>query len=102
MEQDSELAPIAEWIRREVGGTIVRAARQPRWRPVWFIDVERDGETLELYVRGDRLDFAGAFPFEHEMLCQQLLEEHGIPVPHVYGWIDHPRAFVTDRAPRKA
>lgn len=98
VSEDSELAPIAEWIRREVGGTILRAARQPRWRPVWFIDVERDGEILELYVRGDRIDFAGAFPFEHEMLCQRLLEEHGIPVPHVYGWIEHPRAFVTDRA----
>lgn len=101
MEQDSELKPIAEWIRANVGGTIVRAARQPRWRPVWFIDVERDGELLELYVRGDRLDFPGAFPFEHEMLCQRLLEEHAIPVPHVYGWIDQPRAFVTDRAPGK-
>ncbi len=98
MKPDSELEPIADWIKANVGGTIVRAARQPRWRPVWFIDVERDGETLELYVRGDRLDFAGAFPFEHEMRCQRLLEEHGIPVPHVYGWIDHPRAFVTDRA----
>ncbi len=32
-------------------------------------------EMLELYVRGDRLDFGGAFPFEHEMLCQRLLEE---------------------------
>ncbi len=98
MEQDSELTPIAEWIQTNVGGTIVRSARQPRWRPVWFIDVERDGELLELYVRGDRLDFPGVFPFEHEMLCQRLLEEHGIPVPHVYGWIEHPRAFVTDRA----
>ncbi len=99
MDADSELAPIAAWIRAHVGGPIVRAARQPRWRPVWFVDVERDGELLELYVRGDRVDFAGAFPFEHEMLCQRLLEEHGIPVPHVYGWIDDPRAFVTDRAP---
>jgi aminoglycoside phosphotransferase (APT) family kinase protein len=101
VESGSELTSIAEWIQANVGGTIVRAARQPRWRPVWFIDVERDGELLELYVRGDRLDFPGAFPFEHEMLCQRLLEEHGIPVPHVYGWIDDPRAFVTDRAPGK-
>ena len=98
MEQDSELEPIAAWVEANIGGRIVRAARQPRWRPVWFLDVERDGELLELYVRGDRLDFGGAFPFEHEMLCQRLLEEQGIPVPHVYGWIDKPRAFVTDRA----
>jgi hypothetical protein len=99
VEREGELASITEWLRANVGGTLVRAARQPRWRPVWFVDVERDGDLLELYVRGDRVDFAGTFPFEHEMLCQGLLEEHGLPVPHVYGWIDQPRAFVTDRAP---
>lgn len=98
MEQDRDLDLIAAWVEATIGGQIVRAARQPRWRPVWFLDVERNGELLELYVRGDRLDFGGAFPFEHEMLCQRLLEEYGIPVPHVYGWIEHPRAFVTDRA----
>jgi aminoglycoside phosphotransferase (APT) family kinase protein len=98
MEHDSELEPITAWVEATIGGRVVRAVRQPRWRPVWFLDVERDGDLLELYVRGDRLDFGGTFPFEHEMLCQRLLEEHGIPVPHVYGWIDQPRAFVTDRA----
>lgn len=99
MEQDRDLELIAEWVSANIGGQIIRAERQPRWRPVWFLDVQRDGTLLELYVRGDRLDFGGAFPFEHEMLCQRLLEEHDIPVPHVYGWIDRPRAFVTDRAP---
>jgi hypothetical protein len=33
------------------------------------------------------------------MRFQQLLEEGGIPVPHVYGWSNEPRAFVTDRVP---
>ena len=90
--------PIAAWLSANVGGTILRWQRQARWRPVWFVDVERDGELLELYVRGERFDFPGIFPFEHEMLCQQLLEQNGIPVPHVYGWMDEPRGFVTDRA----
>ena len=31
------------------------------------------------------------------MRFQQLLEEHGIPVAHVYGWIGAPRAYVMDR-----
>jgi hypothetical protein len=31
------------------------------------------------------------------MRFQELLEAGGIPVPHVYGWVDEPRAFVTDR-----
>jgi hypothetical protein len=99
VEHDNDLELIGEWVSANIGGQIVRAARQPRWRPVWFLDVEREGKLLELYVRGDRLDFGGAFPFEHEMLCQRLLEASGVPIPHVYGWIDRPRAFVTDRAP---
>ena len=86
---------IAEWIRDHVGGTVVATRRQARWRPVWFLDVDRDGEHLDIMVRGDRTDAAPLFPLEHEMKFQELLEEDGIPVPHVYGWCDEPRAFVT-------
>src|SRR5947209_521673 len=87
---------VVDWLTANVG-TVVHIEQQPRWRPVWFADVEREGEVLELCVRGDRHDFPGIFPLEHEMLCQRLLHEHGIPVPAVPGWIDEPRAFVTDR-----
>jgi aminoglycoside phosphotransferase (APT) family kinase protein len=31
------------------------------------------------------------------MRFQEVLEDQGIPVPHVYGWSDDPRAFVTER-----
>ena len=88
-------AQIDDWIRTHVGGTVVGMRRQARWRPVWFVDVDRDGERLEIMVRGDRTDAAPLFPLEHEMRFQELLEEDGIPVPHVYGWCDEPRAFVT-------
>ena len=94
---DVELGRVASWLESELGGRVVRIARQPRWRPVWFADVERGGELLELCVRGDRRDFPGVFPLEHEMLCQRLLDQHGIPVAHVYGWCDEPRAFAMDR-----
>ena len=49
-------AKIVTWLEKHVGGRVVQIARQPRWRPVWFADVLRDGETLELCVRGDRTD----------------------------------------------
>jgi aminoglycoside phosphotransferase (APT) family kinase protein len=88
---------ISEWIGANVGGTVVAMQRQPRWRPVWVVDVVRGGETLELMVRGDRTATAPLFPLEHEMRFQALLEQGGVPVPHVHGWIDDPRAFVTDR-----
>src|SRR5690242_19885128 len=89
---------IRAWLERNIGN-VQRLDRQARWRPVWFADVERDGETLELCVRGERSDFPGIYPLEHEMLVQRLLHERGIPVPAVHGWIDQPRAFVTDRVP---
>jgi aminoglycoside phosphotransferase (APT) family kinase protein len=87
---------VRAWLESNIG-TVVRLERQARWRPVWFVDVERDGEVLELCVRGDRTDFPGIYPLEHEMLVQRLLHERGIPVPAVHGWIDEPRAFVIDR-----
>ncbi len=103
MLDDSGFGPderrIVEWMTTHLGATVTGLRRQPRWRPVWFVDVDRDGERLELVVRGDRFDVPGVFPLEHEMLVQRLLDERGIPVPHVYGWCDAPRAFVTSRVP---
>ena len=92
---------VVDWLEGNLG-PVVHIEQQPRWRPVWFADVERDGDVLELCVRGDRHDFPGIFPLEHEMLCQRLLHEREIPVPAVYGWIEEPRAFVTDRIPGRA
>jgi len=97
-----EAGLIAEWIGANVGGTVTAIVRQPRWRPVWFVDVERDGEVLELCVRGERVDIPGVWPLRHEMTAQALMEAGGIPVPKVYGWCDDPAAFVTDRVPGRA
>ena len=66
----SELPQVSEqwqrafsWIEARLGAKIVRAERQPRWRPAWFIEVERDSErgkeTLGVYFRGDRGESAG-------------------------------------------
>jgi aminoglycoside phosphotransferase (APT) family kinase protein len=87
---------VRRWLETNVG--VVHALRrQPRWRPVWFADVERDGEHLELVVRGDRTDMPLIFPLDHEMRLQQVLHDHGIPVPKVYGLIQEPWAYVMDR-----
>ncbi|MCW2622612.1 MAG: Protein kinase, partial [Frankiales bacterium] len=37
---------IRDWIAREIGGEVVSFRRQPRWRPLWLVDVERDGTVL--------------------------------------------------------
>ncbi len=80
-----------------LGGRVVSLQRQPRWRPVWFADVERAGETLELCIRGDRVDAEIGFSLNQEMRFQQCLSDAGIPVAAIHGWIDEPRAYVMDR-----
>jgi aminoglycoside phosphotransferase (APT) family kinase protein len=97
VERTDEL--LTEWCREHLGADVTGIRQQARWRPVWFVDVERDGESSTIMVRGDRTDAAPLFPLEHEMRFQQLLEADGIPVAHVYGWVDDPRAFVIDVVP---
>jgi aminoglycoside phosphotransferase (APT) family kinase protein len=94
-------AQVSAWLARHLG-KVLDIRRQPRWRPVWFADVERDGERLELCVRGDRTDMELIFPLEHEMRLQQLMHERGIPVPKVYGLIDAPLAYVMERVPGRS
>ena len=91
------------WIEGELGGRIVRAERQARWRPAWFLDLERGGDTLPLYFRGERGEADhGAYALEHEMNVLQVLERNGIPVPHVYGFCPEPRGIVMQRCPGRA
>lgn len=96
---DDGTEQVRAWLGANIGGRVVRIVRQPRWRPVWFADVERDGELLELCVRGDRTDMPLIFPLDHEMRLQSVMHDHGIPTPNVYGWIDEPMAYVMDRVP---
>ncbi|MEO8693995.1 MAG: phosphotransferase family protein [Acidimicrobiales bacterium] len=96
---DDGTEQIREWLRTNLGGKVVRIGRQPRWRPVWFADIEHDGELLELCVRGDRTDMPLIFPLDHEMRLQATMHDHGIPTAKVYGWIDEPMAYVMDRVP---
>ncbi len=83
---------VIRWLETNIGGELTRIEAQARWRPVWFAEIERDGETLSLCVRGDRIDARHGFPLEHEMKLQQALHNAEIPVARVWGWCDDPRA----------
>ena len=96
---ESATDAVVRWLERELGARVVAIEMQPRWRPVWFATVERDGERRSLCVRGDRIDARHGFPLEHEMQLQRLLHERGIPVAKVHGWIEAPRAYVMDAVP---
>lgn len=94
---ESRTEKVVRWIEENVGGRVVHIDPQARWRPVWFAEVERGDEQLELCVRGDRLDCMHGFPLENEMKFQALLHDAKIPVAKVWGWCDDPRAYVMDR-----
>ena len=93
-------ARLTAWVEREVGGRVARIARLPRWRPAWDLDVEVGGRTLELHARGER-EPTMLMPFRiaDEVVVHDLLERHGLPVPHAYGLCEEPDALVMDRLP---
>ena len=90
---------VITWIEKNVGGTVERCERQPRWRGGWWVDLRRGGKLTRLYVREERQEDYPPWPLEHEAAVLQLLEKHGIPVPHIYGICADPHASVMDRLP---
>ena len=97
---DPEWQRAFDFVEARVGGRIIDAERQARWRPAWFLDLECDGEQRSVYFRGGRggADH-GVYPLRHEYLCMSILEKHGIPVPHLYGFCEDPEGIVMDKAP---
>jgi aminoglycoside phosphotransferase (APT) family kinase protein len=88
------------WIEQTLGGRIVAFERQERWRPAWFLELERGRERLSLYFRGDRGETDhGVYGLERELRVLEVLEKRGIPVPHVYGFCPDPLGIVMARAP---
>ena len=103
----AELGVGSEWgrafaeVERLVGGRIVRAEKQPRWRPAFFLDVDRGaGALAPIYLRGDRGEMQhGVYGLDHEYRVLAALEAEGVPVPHIYGFLADPLAIVMARAP---
>ena len=50
-DEEARLGPQIEGL---VGGRVISLERQPRWRKAWYAAVDRAGETLPIYVRGDK------------------------------------------------
>ncbi len=95
---DDGTALVRAWLEEHLG-PVTSIVRQPRWRPVWFADVDGPDGPLALCVRGERTDMPLIFPLDHEMRLQSLMHDRGIPTARVYGWIDRPASYVMDRVP---
>lgn len=98
MDHDAQTAQehrgIEDWVAKNIGGRVTRIERQRRWRPVWRVDVEKDGEQLPLVFKGMRAWDAIPFTLEHEYRMLQVLAANGIPVPPLHGMCGYPEAFV--------
>jgi hypothetical protein len=97
-QSDEEL--LSAWAESAIGGRVTRIERLARWRPAWDFDVDLGYRVLPLHARGER-ESGMAMPYwiADERRTHDLLEAHGIPVPHVYGYCDAPYSLVMDRLP---
>lgn len=87
------VAKITTWLESNVG-PVLDIARQERWRPAWIATVDSADGPLKLYVRSDRGAGLETRPLSHEYAVLRLLEQHGVPVPRLYGWCEDPEAIV--------
>ena len=99
----------AEWgatfreIERMVGARLITAERQARWRPAWFCELDRDGERVPVYFRGDRgVQPDGVETLRREMEVLRTLAANGIPVSHVYGFCETIPGIVMETSPGRA
>jgi aminoglycoside phosphotransferase (APT) family kinase protein len=97
----SEEDKATAFVEKLTGGRVVKLKRLSRWRPAWFVDVEREGQPLlKLHLRGDRRSDVLPFPsLQREADILRVLEAGGVPVPHVYGMCPDPLAIVMEAVP---
>jgi aminoglycoside phosphotransferase (APT) family kinase protein len=97
---DGEEHRLRRQIEPLVGGRVVSLERQPRWRKAWYGVVALGGETVPIYVRGDKQIDAEPYPgLDREAAILRLLAQGGLPVPHVYGMTEDPVGIVMARVP---
>lgn len=88
-------AGIGRWVAKHLGGEVRDIRRLARWRPQWKVTYDTAAGSEVVFVRGNR-PIAGETDLRFEMDVMQVLEKNGIQVPHIYGWMDDPKAFVMD------
>ncbi len=90
-----QIAGITDWVAKHLNGKVTGIKRLERWRPQWKVSYSADGKNNAVLFRGNR-SIAGKQDLQFEMEVMQALEANGIKVPHIYGWVDSPKAFVMD------
>ena len=88
-------AGIIAWVRENLGGEVRDITRLERWRPCWKVTYAIGDKLDAIFVRGNRPN-AGKHALRFEMDVMEVLENNGIRIPHIYGWMESPKAFVMD------
>ncbi|WP_336971126.1 phosphotransferase [Sphingobium aromaticiconvertens] len=92
--------PVYEWLHTHFGCVPQNFCRQLRWRIGWEADVEIDGRTQGVLVRGSRgKDVRYPITLHQEAGIHHVMERHGVPAPRVFGMIENPVAIVMERLP---
>jgi aminoglycoside phosphotransferase (APT) family kinase protein len=86
---------ITAWVRANLAGEVREIVRLERWRPCWKVTYAKGSEVDSIFVRGNRPN-AGKHALRFEMDVMEVLEGNGVKVPHIYGWMEAPKAFVMD------
>ncbi|WP_197061931.1 phosphotransferase [Sinomonas humi] len=82
---------------------IVSSKRQARWRPCWFLTVRLgDGSMKDLYLRTQReggMPWTSKITVEREYRMMAVLQNHGVKIPHVFGFHPQPQAILMETVP---
>jgi len=99
-QDDAAEVRVRQWLERELHGNVLSIVRQDRWRPAWFAEVDVAGERHAIYVRGHRGGrYRDLTTLAQEADILRILGANDVPVPRIYGMIEHPQAIVMSRLP---
>lgn len=96
---------LVEWVESTIGGKVVAVERQGRWRPHFFVAVQRpDGEVVSALARfprdpeliADRA-FLTKFDIGHEARVLNALQGLGFPVARYYGFHEGEQVILQGR-----
>lgn len=93
-EEAIQLAGITDWVAKNLDGEVSNITRLERWRPQWKVEYTTKGKNEIVFARGARPGAGGERSILMEMRVMEALEANGVKVPHIYGWMDSPKAFV--------
>jgi aminoglycoside phosphotransferase (APT) family kinase protein len=98
-------AIVVPWIEDVVGGRVTSIEQQGRWRPHFFVDVEKvDGSIVPLLVRFPRdpelianSNFLSHFDIAREARVLSALQGRGLVLPKFYGFNEQSQAILMER-----